>query len=283
MVAYGVSSGGGPGRARERGGDVQLYNSMTGKVEPFAPADGKTVRMYVCGVTPYDTTHMGHAMTYLTFDVINRFCQYLGWRVKYVQNVTDIDDDTIRKAKEVGTDWLTLGNRWTRHFIEDMIALNVRPPDVYPRATDVIPQMFEIIDALLAKGHAYVANGSVYFEVATDPHFGQVSGLPKEQWLPIANERGNFPNDPNKRDPLDFVLWQAQQPGEPAWDSPWGPGRPRPGDVHRAPHRFRRRGASSMAVDRTVRIKVQPTTSRTPPRTKYPRSQGKGSAASSRT
>ena len=204
---------------------LHLYNEQSKRLEPFQPM-GDVATIYVCGITPYDTTHLGHAFTYLSFDVLIRYWEYLGYKVKYVQNVTDIDDDTIRKAKEVGTDWLTLGNRWTRHFIEDMIALNVRPPDVYPRATDVIPQMFEIIDALLAKGHAYVANGSVYFEVATDPHFGQVSGLPKEQWLPIANERGNFPNDPNKRDPLDFVLWQAQQPGEPAWDSPWGPGRP---------------------------------------------------------
>jgi L-cysteine:1D-myo-inositol 2-amino-2-deoxy-alpha-D-glucopyranoside ligase len=204
---------------------LELVNETTGQLVPFQPL-GDPVTIYVCGITPYDTTHLGHAFTYLSFDVLIRYLEYLGHRVRYVQNVTDIDDDILRKAGETGEDWRALGNRWTRHFMEDLRALNVRPPDVYPRATEVITQMFVDIQMLIERGHAYVAEGNVYYAVASAPHFGQVSGLAPEQWLPIANERGNFPADPHKRDPLDFVLWQAQKPGEPAWKSPWGLGRP---------------------------------------------------------
>ncbi|MHB0859040.1 MAG: cysteine--tRNA ligase [Anaerolineae bacterium] len=204
---------------------LRLRDEQSGQVRDFAPRSDP-VTIYVCGITPYDTTHLGHAFTYLSFDVLIRYWEYLGYTVRYVQNVTDIDDDVLRKGKELGEDWLQLGNRWTRHFIEDLCMLNVRPPDVYPRATDVIPEMLTSIQCLLDGGHAYVAGGSVYYDVSTAPDFGRVSGLEPEQWLPTANERGNVPDDPHKRDPLDFVLWQAQKPGEPAWESPWGPGRP---------------------------------------------------------
>jgi L-cysteine:1D-myo-inositol 2-amino-2-deoxy-alpha-D-glucopyranoside ligase len=204
---------------------LELYNELSRTVETFRPLTD-TATIYVCGITPYDTTHLGHAFTYLSYDVLIRYLEYQGYYVRYVQNVTDIDDDIIRKGREVGENWLALGNRWTRHFIEDLTRLNVRPPDVYPRATDVISQMFEAIQTLIAKGHAYEANGNVYYAVASNPNFGKVSGLTAEEWLPIANERGNVPNDPNKRAPLDFVLWQAAKPGEPTWESPWGKGRP---------------------------------------------------------
>lgn len=204
---------------------LRLYNEVTGRLEDFQPVKD-IVTIYVCGITPYDTTHLGHAFTYLSFDVLIRYWEYLGYQVRYVQNVTDIDDDIIRKAKQVGDNWLAVGNRWTRHFIEDLRALNVRPPDVYPRATDVIPEMFQHIQTLIDNGYAYVSDGNVYYHVDAHPCFGEVTHLPPERWLPIANERGNFPDDPHKRDPLDFVLWQAQQPGEPAWESPWGMGRP---------------------------------------------------------
>ncbi|MFH1086323.1 MAG: cysteine--tRNA ligase [Chloroflexota bacterium] len=203
----------------------RLFNEQSQKLEEFRPL-GDPVTIYVCGITPYDTTHLGHAFTYVSFDVLIRYLEHLGYAVRYVENVTDIDDDILRKAREVGDDWLALGNRWTRHFIEDMQALNVRPPDVYPRATDVIPQMFAAIQTLIDKGHAYASAGNVYYAVASNPAFGQVSGLAPDQWLPIANERGNVPDDPHKRHPLDFVLWQAHKPGEPAWTSPWGEGRP---------------------------------------------------------
>jgi L-cysteine:1D-myo-inositol 2-amino-2-deoxy-alpha-D-glucopyranoside ligase len=204
---------------------VNLYNTLSGAVEPFEPT-GRTVTLYICGITPYDTTHLGHAFTYTVADVLVRHLENQGWAVRYVQNVTDIDDDILRKAAEVGVDGRALGNRWTSHFIGDMQALNVRPPDDYPRATDVIPEIITAIAGLIERGLAYASGGSVYYHVDAWPAFGRLSHLPRSEMLAVANERGNRPDDPHKRDPLDFVLWQAQAPGEPTWDSPWGPGRP---------------------------------------------------------
>lgn len=204
---------------------MKLYNSKTQSTEEFT-FRGDAVTVYVCGITPYDTTHLGHAFTYTNYDQLIRYLELQGIPVRYTQNVTDIDDDILRKGKETGEDWRELGNRWTNHFINDMIALNVRPPEHYPGATDVIPEIIEAVDALIRAGVAYVSNGNVFYAVERYPQFGQLSHLPPEEMLPTANERGNRPDDPNKRDPLDFVLWQAQAPGEPAWDSPWGPGRP---------------------------------------------------------
>jgi L-cysteine:1D-myo-inositol 2-amino-2-deoxy-alpha-D-glucopyranoside ligase len=204
---------------------MQLFNTQTGRVEHFTPRDG-AVGMYVCGVTPYDTTHVGHAFTFLTFDILARWLRYKDIDVTYVQNVTDIDDDILRKAKEVGVTWTELGDREIAKYLKDMEDLNWAAPDHYVRATDHIPEMLEITQALIAKGHAYESGGNVYFSVASDPEFGKLSHIPRDMMLPIANERGNTPDDPNKRDPLDFVLWQAWQEGEPSWDSPYGPGRP---------------------------------------------------------
>ncbi len=204
---------------------LRLYNEQSGRLEQFDPL-GDVVTLYVCGITPYDTTHLGHAFTYLSFDVLVRYWEYKGYRVRYAQNVTDIDDDILRKSGETGQNWLVLGNRWVAHYIRDMRDLNVRPPDYFPRATDAIPQMLDQIQVLLDKGHAYIAEGNIYYEVASAPAFGHVSRLPEDEWLPTANERGNFPDAPGKRHSLDFVLWQAQKPGEPAWNSPWGKGRP---------------------------------------------------------
>lgn len=204
---------------------MQLFNTETGRVENFTPRDG-AVGMYVCGVTPYDTTHVGHAFTFLTFDILARWLRYQGIDVTYVQNVTDIDDDILRKAKELGVTWTELGDREIAKYLKDMEDLNWAAPDHYVRATDHIPEMLEITQALIDKGHAYESGGNVYFSVASDPEFGKLSHIPRDMMLPIANERGNTPNDPNKRDPLDFVLWQAWQEGEPSWDSPYGPGRP---------------------------------------------------------
>ena len=204
---------------------MKLYNSLSKTIEPFHP-QGDSVSIYVCGITPYDTTHLGHAFTYTSADILIRYLEYKGLMVRYAQNVTDIDDDILRKAREVGEDWQNLGNRWTSHFIQDLISLNVRPPDFYPRATDVIPEIISLIEKLLVQGCAYESGGNVYFEVASWPDFGKLSDLPFAEMLPVANERGNHPDDPRKRDPLDFVLWQAQALDEPAWPSPWGPGRP---------------------------------------------------------
>ena len=204
---------------------MRLFNTQTGEVERFTARDNR-VGIYVCGVTPYDTTHAGHAFTFLTFDILTRYLRSQGLDVTYVQNVTDIDDDILRKAKELGTTWDDLGRRETEKFRKDMTDLNALDPDHYVRATDHVAEMVEIIKPLIEKGFAYEKNGSVYFSVASDPEFGKLSHIPRDKMLAIANERGNTPDDPNKQDPLDFIMWQAASPGEPTWESPWGPGRP---------------------------------------------------------
>ena len=204
---------------------MKLYNSASKKIEDFIIRDNHA-RIYVCGVTPYDTTHLGHAFTYTVNDILIRYLESQGVQVTYVQNVTDIDDDILRKARETGEDWRALGNRWTRHFLEDLKTINVRPPDYYPRATGTIPEIVAMVEKLLAAGVAYENQGSVYFEIDAWDRYGSLSCLSREEMLPIANQRGNKPDDPKKRHPLDFVLWQAQAPDEPAWDSPWGAGRP---------------------------------------------------------
>ena len=204
---------------------MKLYNTLSRTVEQFEP-ENNTVRLYVCGITPYDTTHLGHAFTYHIFDVLIRYLEAQGIAVIYTQNVTDIDDDILKRAKRDGKDWLALGSEWTAYFIQDMMSLNVRPPDHYPRATDVIPEIVEIDEQLIARGNAYASAGSVYFDVASFERFGKLSHIPPEEMLAIANERGNRPDDPAKQNPLDFVLWQAAAEGEPSWPSPWGDGRP---------------------------------------------------------
>lgn len=204
---------------------MKLFNTQSQSLETFESRDGN-VGIYVCGVTPYDTTHLGHAFTFLTYDVLVRYLRYRGYTVTYVQNVTDIDDDILRKSGELGMDWRELGRRETEQYLDDMRNLNALDFDHYVAATEHIPQMVENISALLEAGVAYEVNGSVYFSVAKDPDFGKLSHLPHAEMLPIANERGNKPDDPNKQDPLDFLLWQAGASGEPTWEAPWGPGRP---------------------------------------------------------
>ncbi len=214
-------------RFRIRSVSLRLHDTRRGGLHPFEPIPGRErVGLYVCGVTPYDTGHLGHAFTYVSFDVLHRYLEYLGHDVVYVQNLTDVDDDMLRKARETGEDYLALGNRWVTTFLTEMAALNWLPPDHLPRATRHVPQMVSLIERLLSAGLAYVADGHAYFSIAADPRFGEVSHLPRDQMLPIANERGNVPDMPGKRDPLDFVLWQPSLPDEPSWESPWGPGRP---------------------------------------------------------
>ncbi|HET6381520.1 MAG TPA: cysteine--tRNA ligase [candidate division Zixibacteria bacterium] len=205
---------------------LRLFDALRGQVVPFEPIGSGPVGMYVCGVTPYDTGHLGHAFTYVSFDVLHRYLEYLGYRVTYVQNLTDVDDDLLRRARELGEDYLALGNRHVTTFLAEMAELNWLPPDVYPRATRHIGQMQDMIGRLLERGHAYLAEGHVYFSVDSWERYGELSKLPREAMLPVANERGNVPDMPGKRDPLDFVLWQPSAPDEPSWPSPWGPGRP---------------------------------------------------------
>ncbi len=204
---------------------MRLYNSLTGALDKVTPTDG-TLRMYVCGVTPYDTTHLGHALTYATFDVINRYFRYRGFDVQYIQNVTDIDDDILRKAKEVGEPWDELGARWAQVHQDSLAALNVLPPVEYTCATDHIGKMVEIIESLVASEHAYAAGPNVYFRVRSVSTYGELSGLPQNVMMDKLNETGDRTDDPSKEWPLDFVLWLGQKPGELAWESPWGLGRP---------------------------------------------------------
>jgi len=205
---------------------LRLFDARCAELVPFAPIGSGPVGLYVCGVTPYDTGHLGHAFTYLSFDVLRRYLEFLGHRVVYVQNVTDVDDDMLKRARESGEDYLELGNRYLITFLAEMAALNWLPPDRLPRATEHIPQMLEQIERLLVNGHAYAADGHVYFSVDSWPTYGELSKLSRDEMLPLALERGSRPEMPGRRDPLDFVLWQPSLADEPAWKSPWGPGRP---------------------------------------------------------
>lgn len=208
---------------------MRLYNTAGGQVERFRPRPGKPVSIYVCGITPYDTTHLGHAFTYHTFDVLARHMRTVHrWRVRMCQNVTDIDDDILRKSAEdaAGPDWRALGDAWTSRFRTDLGRLGLHPPDFFPGATAHISPILDAVQGLLDRGLAYERNGSVYFRVAADPEFAAMLGWSYDRLLAVANERGNHPDDPAKDDPLDFVLWQRGTPGEPAWISPWGEGRP---------------------------------------------------------
>ncbi|HEX8995332.1 MAG TPA: cysteine--tRNA ligase [Ktedonobacterales bacterium] len=208
---------------------MRLFNTLTQTVEDTRPHDDE-ITLYVCGITPYDTTHLGHAFINVVYDTLRRHLLWRDTPVRYVQNVTDIDDDILRKAREVGADWYELGTRETQRYITDLTALNVLPPTHYVRATSEIERMISLIEELLAKGLAYERQGWVYFDVSADPGFGALAEAAGyhgyAEWLSTANERGNFADDPRKSDPLDFVMWQAQQPGEPAWPSPWSHGRP---------------------------------------------------------
>ena len=205
---------------------LYLYNSFTRKKEKFVSLEDKKVKMYVCGITPYDTTHLGHAFTYIFFDVLARYLRFCGYKITYTQNVTDIDDDILRKAKEEKKDWKELGDFWTNKYLNDMKSLNVLPPTSYVKATDSIAKIVEIVKLLIDKKFAYERSGNVYFEVSKFRSYGKLSGFNKKQMLIIAKERGGNPDDPLKKDPLDFLLWQKSKSNEPWWQSPWGQGRP---------------------------------------------------------
>src|SRR5438445_7857335 len=204
---------------------MRLRNTEPTAVQPLEP-QSDPVRLYVCGITPYDTTHLGHAFTYVVFDVLVRVLRAAGQPDRYVQNVTDVDDDIIRRARELGTTWDHLADKETALYVDDMAALNVLAPDVFPRASQTIPKIIALIVRLEAQGHAYQREGNVYFRVGSVADYGRLSRLSREQMVPLSAKRGADPNDPRKQDPLDFVLWQVSAPGEPHWESPWGVGRP---------------------------------------------------------
>jgi L-cysteine:1D-myo-inositol 2-amino-2-deoxy-alpha-D-glucopyranoside ligase len=203
---------------------LALYNEQTGRVETAPTSD--PARLYVCGITPYDATHMGHAATYVAFDLMVRAWRAAGVSVRYVQNVTDIDDPLLERAAATGDDWQALAERETDLFREDMHALSVIPPDVYVGAVESIPIIVDMIKDLRERGAVYEVDGDLYFSVASDPNFGSVSRLDREQMLPLYAERGGDPDRPGKRDALDCLVWMRQRPGEPGWDSDLGVGRP---------------------------------------------------------
>lgn len=182
--------------------------------------------MYVCGITPYDTTHLGHAFLYVQFDALIRYFKFLGYKINYTQNVTDIDDDILRKANEEKRDWQELGEFWTNRFTTDLKNLNVLPPTHYVKATDSIPMMLKIIEDLMSKGYAYQTGGNVYFRVSKFKDYGKLSKYSKAEMEKLLAQRGGNPKDPNKENPLDFILWQGKKDNEPFWKSPFGDGRP---------------------------------------------------------
>ncbi len=200
---------------------MKVFNTLSRQKEEFVP-QGDVVRMYVCGVTPYSDAHLGHAMSYIIFDVIRRYLKYRGYKVKYVQNVTDIDDKIIARANRLGISTHDLAEKFTESYLADMNALNITTADAYPRATEEIPKMLEVIQGLINKGYAYPARGSVYFRVRNVPDYGQLSHRTLDSMRSAEGGEGGE----EKEDPLDFVLWKASKPDEPSWPSPWGPGRP---------------------------------------------------------
>jgi L-cysteine:1D-myo-inositol 2-amino-2-deoxy-alpha-D-glucopyranoside ligase len=204
---------------------VRLYDTARREIVPFEPAD-RVVSMYTCGITPYDSTHLGHAATYLTYDVLQRRLRDLGHETRCVRNVTDVDDSILPKARELGVHYLDLAAGELARFDADMERLEMLPAFSEPRATSAIPDIRGFIGMVLEAGYAYQAAGAVYFEVAKFPGFGSISHYTRDEMLALAAERGGNVDDPAKRDPLDFVLWQPSLPDEPSWDSLWGAGRP---------------------------------------------------------
>ena len=200
---------------------MHFYNTLTAQVEDFQPA-GDTVTLYVCGVTPYDDAHIGHAMSSVIFDVLRRYLEYRGYPVKHVRNFTDIDDKIIDRAAERGEDALALSRHYSDCYQADMQLINVLPAHVQPRVTEEIPAIVEMIAGLVEKGYAYPARGDVYYRVARKPDYGKLSHQRVEN---LAGEVRDDPLD-GKESPVDFALWKGAKPGEPAWESPWGPGRP---------------------------------------------------------
>ncbi len=201
---------------------IRIYNTLGRSKEAFTPLGDGEVRMYVCGVTPYDLSHVGHARSAVVFDVVRRHLAYRGYRVVFVKNFTDVDDNIIRRANDEGITAGALAERFIEAYRRDMATLGVLPPDVEPKATEHIAPMIALIERLIARGIAYRVDGDVFFEVRRFSSYGTLSGKKLEELL----SGSRIEVDERKHDPLDFALWKASKPGEPVWESPWGPGRP---------------------------------------------------------
>ena len=203
---------------------LSLHDTATSSVKPLARK--KTYRIYVCGITPYDATHLGHANTYLAFDLVNRYLRATGAEVNFVENITDIDDPLLERAARDGIDWEDLAHSQIELFKSDMVALHVIPPAHYIGAVEAIPEVIEAIKALQDKGTVYNVEEDLYFQVRSDSAFGRRSNLSESEMLEIFAQRGGDPLKPGKKDPLDALLWLAQRPNEPGWSSDFGTGRP---------------------------------------------------------
>jgi cysteinyl-tRNA synthetase len=201
---------------------LKISNTLSGQKEPWSPMRDKEVRLYVCGVTVYDHCHLGHARSAIVFDVIRNYLEYKGFSVCYVKNFTDVDDKIIRRAQQEGKDWKEIAEKYIASYEEDMTRLGVRPPTAAPKATEYIPEMIQMIETLISKGIAYPVDGDVYYEVSKFPPYGKLSKQKLDEM--IAGARVEV--DERKKSPLDFALWKSSKPGEPAWKSPWGMGRP---------------------------------------------------------
>lgn len=199
---------------------MRVFNTLSGEKESFRPG-GDVVTMYVCGITAYADSHIGHAMSYIVFDMIRRYLEFKSYQVKHVQNFTDVDDKIIERAERLGVPPQELADRYVDRYFANMDALNIERADIYPRATAEIPKVLEIIEGLIARGHAYESDGSVYFRVRSFPDYGKLSHRNLDDMISQASTY-----EEKKEYPMDFALWKASKPGEPFWESPWGRGRP---------------------------------------------------------
>ncbi|TQL68813.1 L-cysteine:1D-myo-inositol 2-amino-2-deoxy-alpha-D-glucopyranoside ligase [Nocardioides albertanoniae] len=206
------------------GPEVELYDHQRDAVVSTAGSGRRS--LYVCGITPYDATHMGHANTYVAFDLLHRAWRNAGYEVDFTENVTDVDDPLLERAEKVGIEWEALAERETELFRQDMEALRVISPQHYVGAVESIPLVVSLIGELEAAGATYKVDDDVYASVAVDDAFGDESRMDRKEMLAIFGERGGDPDRGGKKDPLDALLWRAERPGEPSWPSPWGPGRP---------------------------------------------------------
>ena len=203
---------------------LRVWDTGTRELHPVAP--GRAFTMYVCGITPYDAAHLGHAMTYVTYDLIYRLMLDAGHDVVYTQNVTDVDDPLFERAAETGDDWAALGTREIEQFRADMTALEVLPPTHFVGAVEAVPQIVDLVSSLRDRGVTYDVDGDTYLSVSAWERFGEIGHLDRETMVQLSRANGGDPDRPGKKDPLDPLLWLAARPGEPSWPSPWGAGRP---------------------------------------------------------
>ncbi|MBC8015166.1 MAG: cysteine--tRNA ligase, partial [Sporomusaceae bacterium] len=201
---------------------LRVYNTLTRQKETFVPVEAGQVKMYVCGVTPYNHPHIGNARPFLTWDVIKRYLEHSKFKVQHVQNFTDVDDKIINTANAEGVTWDVIANRYIAAYFEVMDKLNIRRADIYPTVSEHMPEIIEIVEKLVAKGYAYIVEGDVYYSIEKFDNYGKLSGRNTEDMQ--AGARVDV--DERKNHPMDFALWKSAKPGEPAWDSPWGKGRP---------------------------------------------------------